>query len=57
MSSDRWMSKEDLEWNISHWKQWNNAICSDVDGPRDYHTKQNHTEKDKDYTTSLICRV
>ena len=23
----------------SHKKEWNNAICSNMDGPRDYHTK------------------
>ena len=22
-------------------KEWNNAICSNIDGPRDYHTKWN----------------
>ena len=25
-------------------KQWNNAICSNMDGPRDYHTKWNESE-------------
>ena len=24
---------------LSHKKEWNNAICSNMDGPRDYHTK------------------
>ena len=24
---------------FSHTKQWNHAICSNVDGPRDYHMK------------------
>ena len=24
---------------LSHKKEQNNAICSNVDGPRDYHTK------------------
>ena len=28
---------------LSHEKEWNNAICSNMDGPRDYHTK---SEKD-----------
>ena len=23
---------------LSHKKEWNNAICSNMDGPRDYHT-------------------
>ena len=25
-------------------KEWNNAICSNMDGPRDYHTKS-HSER------------
>ena len=24
---------------FSHKKEWNNVICSNMDGPRDYHTK------------------
>ena len=24
---------------FSHKKEWNSAICSNMDGPRDYHTK------------------
>ena len=28
-----------IQWNISHKKERNNAICSNMDGPRDYHTK------------------
>ena len=24
---------------LSHRKEWNNAICSNIDEPRDYHTK------------------
>ena len=32
------MDKEDVVWNMSH-KKLNNAICSNMDGPRDYHTK------------------
>ena len=24
---------------VSHLKEWNNAICSNVDGPRDCHTE------------------
>ena len=31
---------------LSYQKEWNNAICSNMDGPRDYHTKWNKTEKD-----------
>ena len=26
-------------------KEWNNAICSNMDGPRDYHIKQSKADK------------
>ena len=26
-------------------KEWDNAICSNMDGPRDYHTNWSQTEK------------
>ena len=38
---------------LSHKKEWNNAICSNMDGPRDYQTKWSKPEKDN-YITSLI---
>jgi len=34
-----------------------NAICSDMDGPRDYHHEVNQTEKDKYHMIPLICRI
>ena len=39
---------------ISHKKEWNNAICSNMDGPRDYHTKWSKPDK---YQISLICGI
>ena len=52
MSIDRGMDKENVVhiYNgilLSHKKEWNNAICSTVDGPRDYHTKWSKPEKGK----------
>ena len=38
-------------------KEWNNAICSNMDGPRDYHTKWSQTEKDKYYMIPPICGI
>ena len=43
MSIHRWMDKEDgihvfSGVLLSYKKEWNNAICSNIDGPRDYHT-------------------
>ena len=31
---------------LSHKKWMNNAICSNMDGPRDYHTKWSQSEND-----------
>ena len=48
MSTDRGMDKEDVIYIyiyiyngilFSHKKEQNNAICSNMDGPRDFHTK------------------
>ena len=33
-----------MQWNISHENEQNNAICSDMDEPRDCHTKQSKSE-------------
>ena len=30
---------------LSHKKEWNNAICSNIDGPRDCHTEWSQTER------------
>ena len=30
---------------LSHEKEWNNTICSNMDEPRDYHTKWSEEEK------------
>ena len=38
-------------------KEWNIAICSNMDGPRVYHTKWNKSDKDKYYMISLICGI
>ena len=39
---------------FSHKKEWNNAVCSSIDGPRDYHTEWSKSEKDKYHMISLI---
>ena len=28
-------------------KEWNNAICSNMDGPRDYHSKWNKPDRER----------
>ena len=52
MSTDRWMDKEDMvyihnEILLSHKKEWNNAICSNMDGPRDYRTKWSKSDRER----------
>ena len=62
MSIDRGMDKEDVVHIYngilhSHTKEWNNAICSNMDGPIDYHTKWSKPDKDKYHTILLICGI
>ena len=45
------MGKEDVVYLykgmlLSHEKEWNNAIWSNMNGPRDYHTKWSQTERE-----------
>ena len=49
MSTDRCMHKEVVVhmYNgilLSHQKEWKNAICSNMDGSREYHTKRSQKE-------------
>ena len=52
MSINRGIDKEDVVhiYNgilLSHTKEWNNAICSNMNGPRDYHTKWSQSERER----------
>ena len=45
------MDKEDVAYIdngilFSHKMEWNCAICSNIDGPKDYHTKWSKSERD-----------
>ena len=56
---NRWMDKEDAvhKYNgvlLSHQKEWNNAICSNMDKSGD-HPKRSKSYKDKYYMILLIC--
>ena len=58
MSIDGWMDKEDVVqiYNgilLSHKKEWNNTICSDMDGPRDYHTKWSKSDRERQITYDI----
>ena len=32
---------------LIHKKEWNNAICSNMDGPRDYHPKWIKSDRER----------
>ena len=32
---------------LSQKKEWNNAICSNIDGPRNYHTKWRKSDRER----------
>ena len=34
-------------------KEWNNAICSNVDGPRGYHTKWSKSEREREVSYDI----
>ena len=38
-------------------KEWNSAICRDMDGPRDCHTEWSKSEREKYCIISLICGI
>ena len=44
---------------LSHKEEWNNAICSHMDGPRDYHTKWSKPERERQipYDITYMCRL
>ena len=49
-SPDEWIKKMWYICNgilLSHKKEWNNAICSNMDGPRDYHTKWSKSDTER----------
>ena len=52
MSIDSWMDKEDVVrvYNgilVTHQKEWNDAIYSNMDGPTDYHTMWSESERER----------
>ena len=52
MSINRGMDKENVVHVydgvlLGYKKEWNNAICSDMDGPKDCHTEWRKSDKDE----------
>ena len=42
---------------LNHKEERNNAICSNMDGPRDGHTEWHESEKDKYHMITLIHEI
>ena len=60
VSISRRMDKEDVVYIyngilLSHKEEWNNAICSYMGGPRDYHTKQSKSERERQILYDITC--
>ena len=42
---------------LSHKKEWHNAICNNIDGPRDCHTKCSKSDKDISYDITYMWKL
>ena len=54
-----WMGKDvaHIRWNNSCKKELSNAICSNMDGHRDYHTKWNKSERQMSYDITYMFNL
>ena len=56
--TDEWIKKTGYIYTMEYYsaikKEWTNAICSNMDGPRDYHTKwiESGREREIPYDTT-----
>ena len=61
VSIDRWMDKDVVHiYNgilLSHEKEWNNVVCSNMRGPRDWHAEWSQIQKENYHMISFICRI
>jgi len=60
MSINKWMDKEGVIYThsgilFSHKKQWNNTIDSNMEGPRDYHTKGVKSDRGRQSSYHVTC--
>ena len=61
MSIDRGMDKEDVVhiYNgilFSHKKEWNNATCSNMDGPGDFQTEWSKSDRVKEISYDIAYK-
>ena len=55
-STDKWIKKMWYIYKMEYYsaiKKWNNAICSNMDGPRDYHTKWSKSERERQISYNI----
>ena len=48
-----------MEYYSATKKEWNHAICSDMDGPRDYHTEWGLPDRERQvsYVVTYMCNL
>ena len=46
-----------MEYHSAIKKEWNKAICSNMDGSRDDHTKWSKSDRENKYFISLLCEI
>ena len=51
------VSLANAECSLRLWCQAQEEICSNMGGPRDYHTKWGMSDKDQYHDISLICGI
>ena len=57
LSTDEWIRRRGtyIQWSIIRsLKKWNNAICSNMVGPRDYHTKWSKTDRERQISYDIV---
>ena len=55
--TDEWKKKMWYIYGIllSHKKEWNDAICSNMDGTRGYHTKWSQSDRERQILYDITC--
>ena len=41
---------------LSHKREWNNAICSNMDGSRDYHAKWSKSDRERQISYDITYK-
>ena len=62
VSTNRWMDEEDVVCIysgilLSHNREWNYSICSHMDRSRNYHTKWNKSDQERQISDFLVCGI